>query len=183
MRSSATAVFFLLMLSCSRETYPSSIQTQLEALFEMPTVEMVFRDVVYHRSNQTALGVMSYDFRETLFRVLVRIQAGFDLSSPTFSIAREGDRIIIHLPEPKILMADADDESLHEYFSRDNNIGLRFLQERKKERIEAAKTQALKNGILGEAARQARLRVGEVLTALNVEQWDVQIEEWKEATP
>ncbi len=182
-RLPAWSVLFSLMLSCSPETQLSRVQTQLEALFEIPTVEMVFRDVVYHRSNQTALGLFSYDSRETLFRVLVRVQAGFDLSSGNFFVAREANRIIIHLPKPQILMADADDESLYEYFSRGNNIGLKFLQERKTERVEAAKAQALKNGILGEASRQARLRVSEILTALNVEHWDLKIDGVSGAAP
>lgn len=176
-------VIGLLLTACAADTTQSTVQHQVQALFEMPTVEMVFRDVVYHRSNQRVMGVLNYDFRETLFRVLVRVQAGFDLSSPNFSVVQEGGRISINLPKPKILMADADDESLHEYFTRDNNIGLQLLQERKKQRVEAAKVQAIEQGILGEAARQARLRVGELLNVLGVHRWELSIETWEDRSP
>ncbi len=140
----------------------------------MPTVEMLFREVVYHKSDDQIL-IFHYGGRETLFRVLVRVQAGFDLSD-NFSVVLSEGKVVVTLPPPVILFSDADDESLYEYFSEGQNIGYLRLQAILTERAKAVEEDALRLGILGEASANARTRLGETLKALGVEEYEILIQ-------
>lgn len=170
----ALLVLLLSLSACSKPLTGTTIHDRLETLFQLHTVEMVFRDVVYHRSNQRLAGLIPFDHRETLFRVFVSVRAGFDLSRPEFAVAVDNGQVRIRLPEPEILWVDADDSSLHEYFSRDGNIGLRFLQEHKAKRIEDNRARALQMGILAEAKRNARLLVIDLMRELGVDRWSLE---------
>jgi hypothetical protein len=181
MRSAVSSLLFVfLLIACTPGMDPSEVQHRIQSLFELPTVEMVFRDVIYHKSHQQVFGVVNYDFRETLFRVSIRIQAGFDLSSPKFAVVRDQQRVTIKLPPPTILLVDADDESLYEYFARDNSIGWQNLQNAKKKQLEQAQIRAVQLGILNEAKRNARLRLAELMNTLSIQDWDLEIAENKE---
>jgi len=75
---------------------------------------------------------------------------------------------------------DADDESLYEYFARDNSIGWQNLQNAKKKQLEQAQIRAVQLGILNEAKRNARLRLAELMNTLSIQDWDLEIAENKE---
>lgn len=164
-----TSKIFILLLSlqlaagcaAERQRGIEQISTQIRSILELPTFEHVYRDVVFLDKERSFLIFPTMD-AEVLFAINVRIQAGIDLSDG-FDVYHTRNRgITVALPPAKILLADADEESIEQYFLKET-IGsisrLDYYDEinRKKEELIS---DAIDRGILDKADENARLLIG-----------------------
>ena len=132
------------------------IQRRVSAVLELPTYEYIYRDIVYIADQASFLGIRHRD-TQLLFSVDVRLQAGIDLQRG-FSVHPRSSRIIeIHLPEPEILLIDADEATIHQYFKREfggeiNRLAYYDEISHSKEKI---RNDALSRGVLDRAKENA----------------------------
>lgn len=136
------------------------ISRHIRSILELPTYEHVYRDVVYLDRERSFLIFKTMD-TEVLFAVNVRIQAGIDLADG-FSVRRRlGDGLIVQLPPAGILLADADEASIEQYFLKEIGGGISRLDyydeiSLKKDELTA---DAVERGILERANENARFLV------------------------
>lgn len=96
----------------------SVIENRIQTILEVPTIEFVYREVLYIGEEARFLGIKHLDKR-LLFSVDIILKAGFDLSKG-IEIDRAIDNTIrIILPEPEILEVDADEDSIHQFFVKE----------------------------------------------------------------
>jgi hypothetical protein len=126
----------------------------------MPTFEHVYRDVVFLDRERTFLIFKTVD-AEVLFSIDVRVQAGIDLQDG-FSVDRKRrEGLTVTLPPAKILLVDADEESIHQYFLKEIGGGISRLDYydeinlKKDDLIQ----DAVERGILQRATDNARLLI------------------------
>ena len=141
-----------------RET--DEISRHIRAILQLPTYEHVYRDVVYLSRERVFLIFKTMD-AEVLFAINVRIQAGIDLREG-FSVKRQRrEGVLVQLPPAKILLADADEESIEQYFLKEIGGGIARLEyydeinSKKEELIE----DAVRRGILLKADENAALLI------------------------
>jgi hypothetical protein len=172
MKGASIALFALVLLlstgcAANRDREIDEISTHIRSLLELPTFEHVYRDVVYLDRERSFLIFKTMDAK-VLFAVDVRIRAGIDLREGfSVSRARKGG-ITISLPPAKILLADADEESIEQYFLREiggNLTRLDYYDEINKKKEELI-TDAVDRGILERAEENARLLISGFLTTL-----------------
>jgi len=120
----------------------------------LPAYEHVYRDIIYFNEEKTFMFFKLYD-KELLFSVNIRVQAGINLEKG-FSLDNDGTHSIrITLPEPEILLIDADETTIKELFITEwgkeiNRLDYYSEIENKKEAVAA---DAVKRGILVKAAQ------------------------------
>jgi len=135
------------------------ISRHISAILQLPTYEHVYRDVVYLSRERAFLIFKTMD-AEVLFAINVRIQAGVDLREG-FSVKRRREGVLVQLPPAKILLADADEESIEQYFLKEIGGGIARLEyydeinSKKAELIE----DAVRRGILLKADENAGLLI------------------------
>ncbi len=136
------------------------ISSHIRSILELPTFEHVYRDVVFLSRERTFLIFKTMD-AEVLFSIDVRVQAGVDLRDG-FSVERKrGEGLTVTLPRAKIILADADEESIHQYFLKEVGGGISRLEYydeinlKKDDLIQ----DAVKRGILQRANENARLLI------------------------
>ncbi len=168
-RSFLFAFLVLLVFVCGscriseRKSVPSrdEIQRRVSAVLELPTYEYIYRDIVYIAEQASFLGIRHRD-TQLLFAVDVRLQAGIDLQKG-FSVRPLSGRplsvrgVEISLPEPDILLIDADESSIRQYFKREfggeiNRLDYYDEISRSKEKI---REDALRRGVLDQARENA----------------------------
>lgn len=145
--------------SCAPAYQETRARQGLRRIFELPTVEMLFREVVYHTQSRPLDFLVGPT--EALFTLPVRIQAGFDLDQG-FSMERGADGgLRITLPPPKVLLADADDEGIRSLFAVPAAATLTQAQlaQLLEEASGRAVSAALELGLLERARAEARLRL------------------------
>ena len=161
------AILFLLAVllpavgcGVDRRAEIEKISTQIRSILELPTFEHIYRDVVYLDRERTFLIFKTMD-TEVLFAIDVRIQAGIDLGDgfAVQPVAKGGIRV--SLPPAKILLADANEESIKQYFLKEVGGSISRLDyydeiNRKKEELIA---DAIERGILERAGDNARLLI------------------------
>jgi hypothetical protein len=144
-----------------REREIEDISRQIRSILELPTFEHVYRDVVYIDRERSFLIFKTMD-AEVLFAVNVRIQAGIDLRDG-FAVHRtRKDGLTVALPPAKILLADADEESIEQYFLKEIGGGISRLDYYDEINLkkEALIRDAVERGILERAGENARLLIG-----------------------
>ena len=136
------------------------ISSQIRSILELPTFEHIYRDVVFLDRERSFLIFKTMD-AELLFAINVRIQAGIDLRDGFSVVRTRRQGLTVQLPPAKILLADADEESIEQYFLK--QVGgeisrLEYYDEInfKKEELIA---DAVARGILRRAGENARLLV------------------------
>ena len=131
-------------------------------LLAIHTMEHVYRDVVYFGEEESFLFIPTVDHR-VLFSVNIRVQAGIDLTDgiEVFRSEDNDSEVFVRLPPAEILLVDADESSIHQYFVRERGGRVGWLEYG--EQIEAIKGKnaedAVERGILVRAAENARMVV------------------------
>ncbi|MCK5199374.1 MAG: DUF4230 domain-containing protein, partial [Spirochaetales bacterium] len=113
-------LIFSLLISCTPKTTLSRpvIKNQIRAMLELPTIEYIYREVIYVGQEAKFLGIKHLDKR-LLFSIDLIINAGIDLTKgiEIRNITNGGIQVI--LPEPEILLVDADEGSIHQFFVKE----------------------------------------------------------------
>ena len=139
----------------------------MRELLELPTYEHLYREVVYVDEARSFLLIPTVDAR-VLFSVDVRVQAGIDLTEGFSLEVRTGGEIVVDLPEAKILLIDADETSIHQYFTRDRGGSisrLTYYDEIDRSKVSIAKD-AVERGILTKARVNAEKLLERFLTSV-----------------
>ena len=166
MKTLVLLVSLYLAAGCAaeRQREIEQISRQIRSILELPTFEHLYRDVVYVDRERSFLIFKTMD-AEVLFAINVRIQAGIDLRDG-FAVHRtRKEGLTVALPPAKILLADADEESIEQYFLKEIGGSISRLDyydeiNRKKEELIA---DAVDRGILERAEENARLLIGSFL--------------------
>ncbi|MFP4432169.1 MAG: DUF4230 domain-containing protein [Spirochaetaceae bacterium] len=159
-RLGLTAAVFLIFSSCgpSQDERLTSLETKVRNLAELHTFEQTYRDVVYLGEQREFLFFRTMD-RQLLFSVNIRVRAGVDLRQGVRVLPGPDRRsVYVEVPAPTILLVDADEESISQYFVRERGGTIGWLEVGAE--IEAAKVQvisdAVDRGILDRAGENAR---------------------------
>ncbi|MFP4362644.1 MAG: DUF4230 domain-containing protein [Spirochaetia bacterium] len=178
-----TLVLFFSCQNQEPEISLSEVRSQVEEILLLPTVEMTYRDVIYFSEEETAL-FLSLSNRELLFSVNITVNAGFNLTHGV-SLNRTESGIVIHLPEPEILSIDADEQSIHEYFSFQRGRQIELSDYYRP--IAIGKTEiendAVSRGILETAQANGERVIREIFTPLNMGELEFSYFEEQEVTP
>jgi hypothetical protein len=165
----SAALLFLLPQGCSRSVVrdPGRIEDQVRRILSIPTREYRYRDLIYIDESRSVLSIRTVD-RRLLFGIDISITAGIDLNGD-FSISLPSPgKALVTIPAATILSADADEESIRQYFSREVGGSVSWQTyygeiERKKGIVTE---DAVARGILREADENARAMVRNLLAAL-----------------
>lgn len=151
----------LTLLACSAEPEADipDLERRVTNVLRLHSYEHVYRDIVYFGEERSFLFFKTMD-RRLLFSVDIVVRAGVDLEEGIEVLTDRGnpDRIVVRLPPTRILRVDADEATIHQYFSRTRGGDVGWLEygaeiEDVKERVRA---DALERGILGKAEGNAR---------------------------
>ncbi|RKX93916.1 MAG: DUF4230 domain-containing protein [Spirochaetes bacterium] len=164
--------FILLTLSCRERIRPVSatvIENQIRSLLEIPTVEYVYREILYFDEEARFLGIKHMDKR-LLFSVDMVTRAGFDLSKG-LEVRRIFNSVKITLPKPEILEVDADEESIHQFFVKEwgGKISRLDYYDELNLRKEGIRKDAVKRGILDKARKNFEGMVSKLATSFDLE--------------
>lgn len=179
-----TILLVLAFGSCrisERKVLPSQdeIQRRVSAVLELPTYEYIYRDIVYIAEQASFLGIRHRD-TQLLFAVDVRLQAGIDLRKgfsvrPIIARPLSAPRVEVRLPEPEVLLIDADESSIQQYFKREfggeiNRLDYYDEISRSKEKI---REDAVARGVLEQARKNAVSLIESVLGHAGFEEIDI----------
>jgi len=111
---------FVLLNTCEQNASFSKpvIENQIRGLLNLPTVEFVYRDIIYVGQEASFFGIKHLDKR-LLFSVDLKINAGVDLTKGVEIRNLEDGGLQISLSEPEILEVDADEGSIHQFFVKE----------------------------------------------------------------
>jgi len=161
------SLLLIFLFSCT-DSLPVGTESheEVERIFQMSTVDMIFREVIYHKSSDKIFDI-DIQSGQVLFAVDIKVQAGFDLSKG-YSLERfpNGQGLSILFPQPQILTIDADETSVYQYLTQGKPLGYLKLQSLFQERHEPVRQEALRLGILDQARRQARTFLTELFLSL-----------------
>lgn len=138
------------------ETTPDVLELSIRNILEMPAYEQIYRDIVYIGEERKVLFITTSD-KKVLFSIDIRIQAGIkNAEQISIEVSTDTDGIrtaIVRLPKSEILLADADEKTIEQYFIKEWGGEISRLEyydeiNRKKEALIAS---AIKNGILEQA--------------------------------
>ncbi len=166
-------LFFLLFtLSCRERIRPVSvtvIENQIRSLLEIPTVEYVYREILYFDEEARFLGIKHLDKR-LLFSVDMVTRAGFDLSKG-LEVHRIFNTLKVTLPRPEILEVDADEGSIHQFFVKEwgGKISRLDYYDELNLRKEGIRDDAVRRGILNKAKENLEGMVSRLVAGFGVE--------------
>jgi hypothetical protein len=142
-------------------------------------VEYVYRDIVYFGEQESFLGIFRTRDQQLLFAVHLRVEAGVDLSKGV-EVLRDRDNpelLLVRIPAPEILLVDADEGSIEQFFVRERGGSIRWDQV--SQEMESVKTRvredALDKGILARAEENAVRLIREVMAVAGYEEVTVQV--------
>ncbi|MBN1647523.1 MAG: DUF4230 domain-containing protein [Spirochaetales bacterium] len=176
MRKSLLALAVMLLFSACAKPMPlEEAGEKIRKMLVLPAYEHIYRDIIYFNEQRSLLFFRLYK-KELLFSVNIRIQAGVDLQKG-FSVVNDGtDSIRITLPPAEILLADADENSIHEMFLTEDNKQIKLLDYYSE--IEARKQEivddAMARGILAKAEENIRFMLNNMCTGAGYERVTVQ---------
>jgi hypothetical protein len=170
------------LLSCDRrQPAPGHLplERRISSLLELHTVEYVYRDIVYFGEQESFLGIFRTRDQQLLFAVHLRVEAGVDLSKGV-EVLRDRDNpelLLVRIPAPEILLVDADEGSIEQFFVRERGGSIRWDQV--SQEMESVKTRvredALDKGILARAEENAVRLIREVMAVAGYEEVTVQV--------
>ncbi len=166
----------------------STVERQIKAVLELPTYEYVYRDIIYIADQAEFLGFRHRD-KQLLFAVDVHLQAGIDLKKGVTVTPAEtrpgGNRgLSITLPAPEILMIDADETSITQYFKKEfgGEISrLEYYDEISQSKVQIRRD-ALERGVLTRARENASSVVRSLLQSQGIEPVIVQFRSGSEGS-
>ena len=143
------------------------VRRQIRSILELPAYEHVYHEVIYLGEESRFLGIRTRDKR-LLFSLDMRVQAGLNLEESIRLRPGNNGSIEVTLPPPAILLIDADEESIHQYFILER--GGAITQTEFYREIEASKAaimqDAISRGILQKAQENAREIVRSILAGI-----------------
>lgn len=115
-----TVLLFIPAAGCDQYRRPDipAMETRIREICEIPGYEHIYRDIIYLDEKTSFLAIPVVDKR-LLFAVDVRIQAGLDLNDGFTVQPVTRDTVRVTLPAPQILLADADEQSIRQYFLKE----------------------------------------------------------------
>ncbi len=141
------------------------IETRIRDILALPTYEHVYRDVVYASQETRLFNRIMLRENRTLFSVEIIVQAGLDLSRGFDLEIPESGTAVVSLPGAEILKIDADERTIHQYFSKERGGDIERLAYY--DEIDAKKTflreDAVSRGILTRADENARTLIRNLL--------------------
>ncbi|MFW6362778.1 MAG: DUF4230 domain-containing protein [Spirochaeta sp.] len=164
-----TAVLFI----TSRSDEPSLLRLnqQIREILQLHTAEHIYRDIVYIGEQDSFLGFSTRD-QHLLFSIRLSVQAGIDVQAEEFNVYRQprDSRLYITLPPARIFNVDADEHSIHEYFSggRGNAITMLSYFDEIAAVKSAAAEDARQRGILQQAEINAKTVIGNLLRSAGI---------------
>ena len=165
----AAALFLISLAACTGEERLSieDVEDHIREILTLPTYEHVYRDIVYVGEEASFLGIESLKTvdRKTLFAIDVIVQGGIDLNEGVLLEDPGDGSITVKLPPARVLSIDADENSIHQYFSKDKRNRISFLQyydeiDRKKIFLEE---DAIARGLLVKAEENAHRLIANFL--------------------
>ncbi len=175
--SALMLLFILLPISCTRESRDqlrNSIDQRLQSVLSLHTAEYLYNDVIYYGDQTSFLGIPT-GARQILFSVDVRIRAGINIQEGLQVAVNQMGEVEIVLPEARILYADVEEKTIHQYFVRQYGRQISWIDIQ--DVVAAAKDQlivdAVKRGILQQADRQAESIVRNLLEGSGVRNFQI----------
>jgi hypothetical protein len=151
----------------------SEVENQVRNLLQLHTYEHVYRDVVYFGEERSFWFIQTVD-RQLLFSVNIVVRAGLDLTDGV-TITRDAEnpsRVYVALPEARILLIDADEQSIEQFLVREQGGRIGVLEF--SEQLEAVKGRieedAIERGILMKARANAERMVRNFLQLAGFEE-------------
>ncbi|RKX79044.1 MAG: DUF4230 domain-containing protein [Spirochaetes bacterium] len=148
-----------LLAGCERASRITAegLESRIKELLELPTVQYIYRDIVYLSEEERFLIFTTVDKR-LLFSVNVVVVAGLDLKEGINVIPLQRGRARVELPPARILSVDADEGSIEQYFVKERGRAISRLEyydeiNRKKEDI---RRDAIERNILFKAEENAK---------------------------
>jgi len=149
----ALLLSFLLFSSCSHLFVSSGeITSHVQNILTLETVEHIYRSIVYYEGTDKLLGFIPIDSQKLLFKVNTRIRAGVNLAKG-ITINRKALSLHVILPAPSVLLVDTDENSLFQYFVKNDKKQLdwRSVSLELQKTKQYVKQQAIAHGILHRA--------------------------------
>ncbi len=150
-------ILLMLMMSCGNNNRKinltaADLKTGIRNLLEIPVYEHIYRDVIYIGEDEHFLFFNTVDKR-LLFSIDIKVQAGIDFSDGLQLVQGENGLVTVFLPPAKILLIDADESTINQFFLKEKGgdfSRLDYYDEigRQKEMI---KQDAIDRGILVKA--------------------------------
>ena len=141
------------------------VTRQIRSILEIPAYEHVYREIIYLGKEASFLGIRTQDKR-VLFSVDMRVQAGIRLDRG-FSLTPRGISVVeVTLPPAEILLVDADEESIRQFFLLERGGSIthtEYYDEIEASKI-AVREDALERGILKKAEENARELIRGILS-------------------
>ena len=164
-----------ILISCTAQTTTSRpvIENQIRGILELPTIEYVYREVIYVGHEAKFLGFKHIDKR-LLFSIDLIISAGIDLTKGIEIRNITNGDIQIILPEPEILLVDADEGSIHQFFVKEwgeKVSRLDYYDEIVKSKEEIT-SDAIERGILLKAKNNAEELVLKIFSVYGIKKVD-----------
>lgn len=163
------------LVSCTQNITTSRpvIENQIRGILELPTIEYVYREVIYVGHEAKFLGFKHIDKR-LLFSINLIISAGIDLTKGIEIRNITNGDIQIILPEPEILLIDADEASIHQFFVKEwgeKVSRLDYYDEIVKSKEEIA-SDAIERGILLKAKNNAEELILKIFSVYEIKKVD-----------
>src|SRR6056297_1350069 len=97
---------------------PTDVERQIRSVLELPSYEYLYRDIIYIADQAQFLGFRHKD-TQLLFAVDVRLQAGVNLQKGIQVTPISPGGLSVSLPAAEILLIDADENSITQYFKKE----------------------------------------------------------------
>lgn len=156
------------VLSCTPQQNISKpvIENQIRGILDLPTIEYIYREIIYVGHEARFLGIKHLDKR-LLFAIDLVINAGIDLTKGIEIKNLIDGSIQIILPEPEILAIDADESTIYQYFVKewgDKVSHLDYYDEILKTK-NSVKKDAIERGILFKAKENTENMILKIFSA------------------
>jgi hypothetical protein len=167
------AILLILSSGCVQKKSVSiqGLEEQARDIIRISGYEHIYRDIVYIGKRESVLGIPTMDKR-LLFSIDIRVVAGIDAADGFAVSPFSSEGITVALPAPKILLVDADEATIRQFFVREKGGKIQRLEyydeiERSKARIAE---DAVKRGILLKAEGNIRKLITDVFTAAGIKE-------------
>ena len=155
----------LLVTGCA-QTQRQELDTvarRIRSILEIPAYEYVYREIIYLGKEATFLGFRTQDQR-LLFAVDMRVQAGVRLPDSLELRPAGLHGVEVRLPAPEILVVDADEESITQFFLLERGGAITHTEYY--DEIEASKAAIIEDAIERGILRQAQENLESLITQL-----------------
>jgi hypothetical protein len=157
---------------------PTDVERQIRTVLELPSYEYLYRDIIYISDQAEFLGFRHKD-TQLLFAVDVRLQAGVNLKKGVQVTPISAGGLSINLPAAEILLIDADENSITQYFKKEFGGQIERLAyydeiSLSKERI---RKEAVDRGVLTQAQSNAASVVRSLLQSQGISPVEVKFQQ------